>query len=128
MQKISPLKFIPGVAWFFIVLFLMCIPGSKLPEVDDWLHKIYFDKWIHIGVFGVLAILFCWPFNKSGVPLHKRLKLFILISIGTSLFGYGTEVIQKYWVPGRSYDLLDWAADTLGALIAFIFCRKTFGK
>lgn len=128
MKKISVKKFIPGIAWFFIVLFLMCIPGSDLPKVDDWLHRIYFDKWIHIGVFGLLCLLFCYPFNHSGLEVRKRIRIFILIALGISLYGFITELIQKYWIPGRSYDLLDWAADTLGAMIAFLISRRRFVK
>ena len=128
MQKISFKKFWPGIAWFFIVLFLMCIPGNKLPKVDDWLHKIYFDKWIHVGVFGLLCILFCLPFNKSAVLIKKRVEYFMLIAIGVSFYGLMTEFIQKYWIPGRSYDLLDWAADSLGAVIGFLYSKMKFIK
>ena len=128
MQKISFKKFIPGIAWFFVVLYLMCIPGSDLPKVDDWLHKIYFDKWIHVGVFGLLCILFCMPFNKSSIDPGKRIKYFILIALGISIYGYATELIQKYWIPGRSYDLLDWAADSMGTLIGLLFSRKRFNR
>ena len=128
MQKVNKLKFIPGTAWFFVVLFLMCIPGPDLPKVDDWLHRIYFDKWIHVGVFCVLMVSFCWPFYKTTVSSHSKLKYFLLIALATSLFGFITELIQKYWIVGRSYDLLDWLADTIGAGIGLIFSRKRFLK
>ena len=128
MQKIRYIKFLPGMAWFFIVLILMCIPGSALPKVDNWLHKIYFDKWIHFGIFGLLCILMCSPFNRSGIDLKKRYNYFLLIAMATSLFGYCTELLQKYVVPGRDYELLDWAADSLGALIGLYFSRKYFNK
>lgn len=128
MKTIRLKKFIPGIAWFFIVLFLMCIPGNDLPRVDDWLHRIYFDKWIHTGVFGLLCILFCMPFNRSVVSIQKRIQYFIVIALITSLYGLITELIQKYWIPGRSYDLLDWAADSLGAVIGLFFSRQKFRK
>jgi len=38
------------------------------------------------------------------------------------------EFIQKFFIPGRSFDLLDWAADSIGALLAFWFSRKAFVK
>ncbi len=126
MQKISFKKFIPGITWFFVVLFLMCIPGNELPKVDDWLNQIYFDKWIHTGVFGLQCILFCMPFNKSVVKINKRVQYFMLIALGISVYGLMTELIQKYWIPGRSYELLDWAADSLGAMIGFFFSKRRF--
>ena len=128
MQKVKAVKFIPGIAWFFIVLGLMCIPGAALPHIDDWFNKIYFDKWIHFGVFAVLTILIGWPFNKSLIPPAKRTQYFLAIALFASAFGYCTELMQKYWIPDRDYEVLDWAADSFGALIGFYFNKKVFNK
>jgi len=125
MKKLSITKFIPGIAWFFILLFIMTLPGDEIPKVD-WLERISFDKAVHIGTFALLAILFCWPLNKSGFNTKERLGFFIKISIAVSLWGLAIEFIQKYFVHGRSFDLLDWAADTVGALLAYWFCRRMF--
>jgi VanZ family protein len=122
-MKISIKKFIPGIAWFFIVLFLMCLPGSDVPTVG-WLDKIYFDKWVHVGVFALLVLLFCWPFYNSSYNKKERLQYFIRIAIAISIWGLATEFIQKYFVPGRDFDVFDWAADTTGAFIAYWFCSK----
>ena len=125
MQKISIKKFLPGIAWFFIVLVLTCLPGDDIPSAE-WLDKIYFDKWVHVGIFGLLTVLFCWPFYKSDFSAKQRLNYFIRITIAVSIWGLTIEFIQRFYIPGRSYDLLDWAADSVGALIAFWFCRKIF--
>jgi VanZ family protein len=90
------------------------------------LFEIDFDKFVHAGIFGLLAVLFCWPFYKTNIPNKKKIRYFITIAILTSVFGYCTELIQKYWAEGRSYDLMDWLADSSGALGAYIFCRKFF--
>ena len=115
----------PGIAWFFVVLFIMCLPGEEIPTVD-WLNRISFDKLVHIAVFGLLAVLFCWPFNKSGLSRRERLQYFIKISMAVSIWGLAIEFIQKFFIPGRSFDLLDWAADSIGALLAYWFCRRAF--
>lgn len=115
----------PGIAWFFVVLFLTCLPGKDIPQIN-WLENINFDKVVHIGVFGLLTVLFCWPFYNSSFNKTERLQYFIKIAIATSIWGLTIEFIQKYFIPGRSYDLLDWAADSIGALIAYWFCRKRF--
>lgn len=124
-MNISTKKFIPGIAWFFILLFLMCLPGSDVPSVG-WLDKIYFDKWVHIGVFALLVTLFCWPFYRSDYSNQQRIILFIKIAIAASIWGIATEFIQKFFVPGREFDIYDWIADTVGAVIAYWFCRKKF--
>jgi VanZ family protein len=126
--RIRGRKFIPGIAWFFLVLVLLCLPGSDLPKVDDWLGKIYFDKWVHTGLFSILAFLFMLPFLRSALPLKQKWAYVIKIAIATSLWGLTSEFIQKFFVPGRSFDLLDWSADSLGALLALVFSRVRFLK
>jgi hypothetical protein len=125
MHKISIKKFLPGIAWFFIVVVLTFLPGGDIPKVG-WLDRIYFDKWVHIGLFGGLTFLFCWPFYKSDFSTRKRISYFIKIAIASSIWGLIIEFIQRFYIPGRSFDLLDWAADSFGALIALWFCTKKF--
>ncbi len=119
-------KFIPGIAWFFLVLLLICLPGDDIPTVDDWLSQIYFDKWVHTGLFAILAFLFMWPYLKAALTVKKKWQYVLKIAIATCLWGLATEFIQKFFVPGRHFDLLDWAADTLGALLALIFVKIRF--
>lgn len=125
VQKIKLKKFIPGIAWFFIVLILMCLPGEDLPPTD-WLHIDFLDKWLHIMVFGLLVFLFCWPFNASSFSSAQRKYYFIKIAIAVSLWGLTVEFIQKYYIPGRSFDWVDWVADSIGALTAFFICLRVF--
>jgi len=124
-MKLTTKKFIPGIAWFFILLFLMCLPGSEVPSAG-WLDKIYFDKWVHIGVFGLLVTLFCRPFYRSGFSNVQRIQFFIKIAMAASIWGLAIEFIQKFFVPGRDFDIYDWIADTVGAITAYWFCRKNF--
>ena len=121
-------KFIPGIAWFMVVMILMFTPGNALPHLDDWFHKIYGDKWVHAGVFGLLAFLFMYPLNNMELERRVRGHYFIRIALATSIWGFTTECVQGFFIPGRSYDLLDWAADCVGVFIAFWYCRQKFLK
>jgi len=121
-------KFLPGIAWFFLVLILICLPGDDLPKVGDWMSAIYFDKWVHVGMFSVLAFLFMIPFCKSDMTRINKLSFIIKIAISISIWGLTTEFIQKFFIPGRSFDLLDWAADSVGVILAVIVCRKLYLK
>lgn len=127
-RKLEFKSYLPGIAWFFIVLFLMCLPGKVLPKVDDWYNTIHFDKWIHAGVFGFLCILFCMPYRKLELSRKRKIKYFVIVALCVSGFGYLTEIIQKYWIPGRAYELLDWAADSLGAFIGVLLSRFYFTR
>lgn len=121
-------KFLPGIAWFFLVLILICLPGDDLPKVGDWMSAIYFDKWVHVGMFSVLAFLFMIPFCKSDMTRINKWSFIIKIAISISIWGLTTEFIQKFFIPGRSFDLLDWAADSVGVILAVVVCRRLFLK
>ena len=121
-------KFIPGIAWFFLVLTLVCIPGRDLPKMSGWFTQIDFDKFIHVGLFAVLAFLFMYPFSTADLSKKEKWHYFIKIAIASSIWGLTSELIQRYFIPGRSFDLFDWSADSLGGLIALVFCKIKFLK
>ncbi len=115
---ISFKKFIPGIAWFFLVLTLICLPGDDLPQASTWMDLIHFDKCVHIGLFSMLGFLFMWPFVVAPASNKKKLQTILKIAIAVILWGITTEFIQKYYIPKRSFDLFDWAADSAGAVLA----------
>ena len=127
VKEISFKRFIPGIIWVLVVLVLIMMPANDIPK-SEFLFEINFDKFVHAGIFGLLAILFCWPFYKTTISRKRKISYFIIIAILTSAFGYGTELIQKYWGHGRSYDLMDWIADSTGAFCAYIFCSIFFAR
>ena len=125
MNSIPFKKFIPAILWFLLVLFLICLPGQEFPEIDGWsawMEKIHFDKWIHAGMFGTMMILFAFPFRSADLHEEKKKSIYLLIAVLTSIWGLATECIQLY-VPFRSFDLLDWAADSFGTIIALYMMR-----
>lgn len=123
-QKIPFKRFLPGIAWFFIVASLTLMPGDDLPKVS-WLSKIkYFDKMVHAGLFGGLTFLFCLPYFNAPFSFQKKINSCIKIALAVSVWGITVEFLQKYYVPGRDFELLDWAADSIGALIALLLCIK----
>jgi VanZ family protein len=125
-MKLTVKKFIPGIAWFFLILIAVCIPGKDLPKVGSWFTQIDFDKFIHVGLFAVLSFLFMYPLYKTNMPKNEKWRYYIKIAIATCIWGLATELIQRYFVPGRSFDLFDWAADSLGGITALFFSKKYF--
>lgn len=119
-------SFVPGIAWFLFVLILICLPGEDVPEEPGWLNIPEFDKIVHAGLFGGIVFWFCMPFKKS--PLDKNIKqnIFIKIALATIVWGITTEYMQKFFIEGRQFDLVDWAADSAGVIIAFVVSRKFF--
>lgn len=122
-EKISYKKFMPGIAWFFIVGILVFMPGKDVPEVDLF-YIPQLDKLVHAGMFGGITLLFCFPYFKANLSLQHKLKQFTRIALAAIVWGLAVEFIQKYFVPSRSFELLDWAADTAGVLIGWWFSKK----
>jgi hypothetical protein len=122
-NRIRLYKFLPGIAWFFVVFFIMCVPGRYIPRIV-WLNDIYFDKWVHAGLFGFLTLLFCLPFHGSQFTKSHKVYYYIKIAIASAIWGLAIEFIQKFLITGRTFDLLDWAADSMGCFIAFLIAKK----
>ena len=105
------------IAWTIIVLILLTLPGSMLPQ-----EKVFaipnFDKLVHMGLFGGFVLLWSLYFNKKILNQKKMLVVFFRIFIIASLYGATTEFIQKY-IPSRDFDIADILADVAGAAIAY---------
>ncbi|MDE3182161.1 MAG: VanZ family protein [Bacteroidota bacterium] len=117
-KKIPFKYFLPGIAWFFVVCILTLMPAKDVPQVG-WMDNIpNFDKLVHAGLFGGLAFLFALPLLKSHFSQKQKLNYSIRISLAAIVWGITIEFLQKFYVPSRDFDLLDWAADIVGVIIA----------
>ncbi len=118
-KKIHFKYFLPGIAWFFVVGILTLMPAKDIPTVN-WMDNIpNFDKIVHAGLFGGLSLLFILPLLKSRFSEKQKLNYSIKISLAAIIWGITIEFLQKFYVPSRDFDLLDWAADSVGVIIAF---------
>jgi VanZ family protein len=93
---------------FFTILF--CLPGSALPK-EDWLSDIWFDKWVHIGIFITLLWLWC-----RALKLERSSAYIIAIMVAVA-YGLSIEIIQDRLVTNRSFDLGDLLADFIGSML-----------
>lgn len=72
------------------------------------------DKLYHAGAYFILA-LFAWLCFRHFIDRPWLLAIVTLIFC--SLYGMSDEWHQSF-IDGRSSDLIDWLADTIGAAIA----------
>jgi VanZ family protein len=78
------------------------------PEVS------HFDKIAHLSVYGLLGTLVLRARGER--PAWQAVAL-------VSLFGLSDE-LHQYFTPGRSMDVMDWVADTVGAALAVTLYRQ----
>ncbi len=56
--------------------------------------------------------------SRPTLANHLLRRFFIDATPWTSLYGIGMEYVQKYFIPGRDFDLADIIADMIGAGLA----------
>jgi len=122
--KPKVISFLPAFILFLISFVLLVLPGSDIPKSNIF-ELIYFDKWVHIGMFGLLVIVWSYPFLKTGTGTKN---IFGLITLAVIFYGVVMEFVQKYFAYQRSFDLIDILADATGAIFAFIFMVQQLKK
>ena len=126
VQKKGLVPFLPALGWLLISTVLLTLPGSAFPQ-ENWLSKIWFDKWVHTGMFAAIVFLFCWAFYKTAKK-ENRSTLFFYTLMAAVLYGVGMEYVQKYFVVNRSFDIGDIIADCVGNLIGLWFSSYRYIK
>lgn len=89
--------------------------------VPDWGEAItYSDKVVHFGIYGLMATLVA---RLAAVQRTRPLGMYAAILI-VSVFGV-TDELHQHFTPGRSMDVWDWVADTLGAIVATVLYAES---
>ena len=110
----------PPLLWAGVIIFATSMPSDLVPR-----QVSTFDKAAHFSMYAVLAGLL--THHLTEITSRGRAAL-IAIAIAVT-FGAIDEWHQQY-IPGRSTELADWRADSLGAvtgalLVAFVTRRRT---
>lgn len=129
-EKICFKKFLPGIAWFFVVAILVFLPKKNVPKVT-WITFKHTDKIVHAGLFFILVLLFLLPVLKSSLPAREKAKWIAWIALLGVAWGVSIEYIQKHYITGRSFEDWDIVADSVGiclAIVAGLFLLKRLKK
>jgi VanZ family protein len=107
-------------AWFIMTIVLLALPGSALPK-QSWLSALWVDKWVHIGLFGILTLLWCRVLADK-----RKLRVFILIAAACLFYGLAMEFVQLYFITNRSFDMSDVVADGVGCIAGVLAALKLY--
>jgi VanZ family protein len=110
---------VPLILYCVLIYIQSCLPAPfEMPEAS------HLDKLLHLGAYGVMAVLFYRTY-RTGWPRALKRALIWASVISTTLYGLSDE-IHQYFVPGRSADTLDWLADALGGILGAVIYQRLF--
>ncbi len=104
------LAFLPAVAYAGVI-FALSAQANPLQFLPPEL--LLQDKLLHAIEYAALAGLLVPALRLGGRSPRGALFLAVLVA---SAYG-ATDEIHQSFVPGRTADVLDWVADTLGAVV-----------
>ena len=108
----------PGIVWAIFILVLCAIPGQDLQSLW-WLELLSFDKLVHAGMFAVLTILLVKGFMRQDRFMQLATHpVTYAISISVP-YGFALELMQRFLIEGRTFDILDAVANAIGCLIGW---------
>lgn len=111
---------LPLIAWCVFVFTASSIPSKNIPALGENVDKV-----IHFGIYGALCWLAHVAFHHQSNFSVKKYSLLAAV-LFTMVFGISDEFHQMF-TPGRSSDMLDLAADTVGGLVySVIYLRFRF--
>ena len=110
--------------WTLFIFVLMAIPGNMLPkEEKTFIPNV--DKLIHATLFGSFVFLWSIYYATRKERNNNSDSRFLLVLIIACLYGVATELMQKYLIPNRDYDIFDILADSIGAVLGYVFVMLT---
>jgi VanZ family protein len=123
LQKLLS-KRTPALLWSVFILILMAIPGNMLPmEEKTFIPNL--DKLVHATLFGSFVFLWSIYYATRKEKNNHSDSRFVLILVIACLYGVATELMQKYLIPNRDYDIFDIMADSIGAVLGYLFVLLT---
>jgi len=99
----------PAVVW------TLCIFGAGAVPVGPPTPASLTDKWLHAICFG-LYVPWLVLADRYLRPAREWPARILHGAAASSVVGMLLEFWQLLW-PGRSFELLDWVADTVGAVV-----------
>jgi VanZ family protein len=103
----------PAVLWAIVIMVLLALPPNEFSEWS-WRDIIPFaDKWMHAGLFGVLAFLLAFGLTSIWQP-SAFVRSILMAALISGLYGIATEFLQAAFFTGRKADVWDAVADLAG--------------
>jgi VanZ family protein len=114
--KYTIVRWASVLAYTALVYYLCLLPGSRIPT-NDFLDRIYFDKWVHIMMYFGMWSLIVWLMKGPGQLIENRKRNFLIAAILCLLMGASIELLQEQI--GRGKDWTDELANLGGVMLGW---------
>jgi VanZ family protein len=101
---------LPPLIWAGVIVFATSIPASAVPRKLG-----SFDKFVHFGMYAVLAGLVTFALRDR----KAMLRVLLVAALAVAAFGAVDEWHQQF-IPGRRTEMADWVADAAGGLVGVV--------
>ena len=108
--------------WPTLIVVAVILYATLLPDpmpVDDMSLFPNADKLIHAIMFGGLAGAVAFDYSRCHGRIRPPRMVMIAAAVGAALAGGLIELLQDAMGMGRGAEWADFAADSLGALLAY---------
>lgn len=95
---------LPILVWCATLFYLSSLPSVPSPGFR------FSDKLLHAGAYSVMGMVFARAALGYGAKVSAAIWLGAAFA---SLYG-ATDEVHQMFTPGRSPDVMDWVADTVG--------------
>ena len=110
-------RHLPALTWSLVLAVLLGAPGDKLPDLGAW-------DWLDKPLHGLLFAIHCGLLVRSLAGFRSRDRDLATAALVSGLYAALLELVQL-WVPGRSGDWWDLAADLAGiALVVVLLAHR----
>ncbi len=121
MRKI--LLFLPAVLYYTLIFFLSSISFKGQASIP------FLDKGMHLVEFGFLGFFLSLGYFLS---LKSSLRIKFVFTAASGILLGCLDEIHQYFVPDRSFEVMDMLADSIGVFIGlaafYYFSRTNRGK
>jgi VanZ family protein len=123
MKKI--LLFLPAILYYALIFLL----SSMSFILEGQISIPFLDKGIHLVEFGLLGFFLSLGYFLS---LKSSLRIKSSLTLASGIMLGCLDEIHQYFVPNRSFEVMDMVADSIGILIGLVafyyFSRTNRGK
>ncbi len=97
---------------YFVLLSWQLLTPVTIVSAGSWDKLIHFTGFFVLGALAIMA--------GRNIPASRLILTLIA-------YAALTEILQHI-IPGRSFSVLDWVADSLGVLVAVLSCLYVLGR